>query len=449
MDDHCKGISIAVTAVMSGSACAVFVRMLGHSNAFTQSLIRSAPCLTTLLLLAAVLWGGRTPSKLKSLGWVGVGGCVFLVTQDLAITAGFLMTKVSNVYVDFCHAPARCCASWAAFFSLSAVVVVATGRRAQGVHHQHFACVLCPDGSIRAQGSTPAANHRYGCARYNRGLGDPSGRHLVFQRSSGAGGGGASTKHNSRELHMLAQSNIVVVLCAHRPDRRFSASFARAHLTPRGVCERGADWMIVRRSQKKRDVVAATNAAAQKSLDAGEGGDGAEPNNEEHWWDEMLAIQIVAALLTAFFSVIGMLASGWSEQLSTVKGSDVPIYIAFGVYLPFVLLMFSLAPRYIATAEMGCIKMLGAFPLPCGFVSLRWRLHVRSITRPCFVRTETIVGPIWVYLYDGETPNGAAYVGGAIIITAVLGHSIATMRAAGDSAKRNADPGAAAAGTAP
>lgn len=111
--------------------------------------------------------------------------------------------------------------------------------------------------------------------------------------------------------------------------------------------------------QKQRDVVAAANLAAQKSRD-GQVADIVAPTDVEHWWDEMLAIQIVAALLTAVFSFVGMLASGWSEQVSTVTGSDVPIYIVFGMYIPFVLLMFSLAPRYIATAEMGCIKMLGA-----------------------------------------------------------------------------------------
>ena len=105
MDGHCKGILIAVSAVLSGSVCAVPIRMLGHSNVFTQSLMRSGPCLFTLLVLAAALWGGRTPAKIKSLGWIGVCGCVFLVTQDLAITAGFLLTKVSNVCV--CMPPPR------------------------------------------------------------------------------------------------------------------------------------------------------------------------------------------------------------------------------------------------------------------------------------------------------------------------------------------------------
>ena len=45
---------------------------------------------------------------------------------------------------------------------------------------------------------------------------------------------------------------------------------------------------------------------------------------------------------------------------------------------------------------------------------------------------------MWVWLYDGETPNGAAYVGGTIIITAVIGHSIATMRAGDDSVSTGA-----------
>ena len=196
-------------------------------------------------------------------------------------------------------------------------------------------------------------------------------------------------------------------------------------------------WMIVRRAQKQRDTV-----AASKSLDASQ--NPAAAQDEEHWWDEMLAIQIVAAVLTALFSCIGMMASGWSEQVATVQSSDVPVYIIFGMYIPFVLLMFSLAPRYIATAEMGCIKMLGASAFAhasyyvVNVIGLNtWSPADRSclrpfdtpLTRAARTPTETITGPVWVWLYDGETPNSAAYFGGAIIITAVIGHSIATMRA--------------------
>jgi hypothetical protein len=85
----------------------------------------------------------------------------------------------------------------------------------------------------------------------------------------------------------------------------------------------------------------------------------------------------VATILTAVFSFIGMLVSGWGEQVDSVQGSDAPIYIVFGMYIPVVLVLFSLAPRFIATAEMGCIKQL-----------------------------ETLCTPFWVYLYDGAIRRG-------------------------------------------
>jgi hypothetical protein len=47
------------------------------------------------------------------------------------------------------------------------------------------------------------------------------------------------------------------------------------------------------------------------------------------------------------------------------------------MYIPVVLVLFSLAPRFIATAEMGCIKQL-----------------------------ETLCTPFWVYLYDGAIRRG-------------------------------------------
>ena len=52
------------------------------------------------------------------------------------------------------------------------------------------------------------------------------------------------------------------------------------------------------------------------------------------------------------------------------------------MYIPVVLVLFSLAPRFIATAEMGCIKQL-----------------------------ETLCAPFWVYLYDGTARNKAVFIG--------------------------------------
>ena len=140
-------------------------------------------------------------------------------------------------------------------------------------------------------------------------------------------------------------------------------------------------WMVVRRGQKQRDAkkedrlakdeqgkgaASTADAARQQRLGElsaaqatdpppqGQGGAEPEPEPEELWWEEMLAIQIVATILTALFSVVGVAISGWAEQMETVRPIDLPIYVCFGVYIPLVLLLFSLAPRYIMTAEMGC-----------------------------------------------------------------------------------------------
>jgi hypothetical protein len=95
MRPHTLGICLAVTAVLSGSGCAIPIRMLQHSNVFTQVLCRSAAMATSLLLLAVTLWGRKLPQRVRRVGWIVAVGCVFLATQDIAISAGFLMTKSS------------------------------------------------------------------------------------------------------------------------------------------------------------------------------------------------------------------------------------------------------------------------------------------------------------------------------------------------------------------
>ena len=74
-------------------------------------------------------------------------------------------------------------------------------------------------------------------------------------------------------------------------------------------------------------------------------------------------------------------------------------FLLGGVVLPVCLLLFSLAPVYITTAEMGCIKMI-----------------------------ETVLAPLYIYLYSGEKPVTSTYIGGIILITTIIGHSIAAIR---------------------
>jgi drug/metabolite transporter (DMT)-like permease len=51
---------------------------------------------------------------------------------------------------------------------------------------------------------------------------------------------------------------------------------------------------------------------------------------------------------------------------------------------------------------------------------LRGAPHVPAAGETALARTETILGPIWVWLAFGETPAAATLIGGGIILAAVV-----------------------------
>ena len=60
---------------------------------------------------------------------------------------------------------------------------------------------------------------------------------------------------------------------------------------------------------------------------------------------------------------------------------------------------------------------------------LRGAPHVPAAGQTVMAQTETIFGPVWVWLAFGETPAHATLIGGAIILVAVLSMAIAGARA--------------------
>jgi drug/metabolite transporter (DMT)-like permease len=117
-------------------------------------------------------------------------------------------------------------------------------------------------------------------------------------------------------------------------------------------------------------------------------------------WDRLLAIQIVVGFLLLCVSVpISFLGTG-TMGVSTVQTGDMIFYgILGGICLPVCISMFSLAPSYISTSEMGCIKML-----------------------------EVVLVPVLVYLYNGEVPNTTTYIGGSLLILTMTVHTALAMR---------------------
>ena len=75
-------------------------------------------------------------------------------------------------------------------------------------------------------------------------------------------------------------------------------------------------------------------------------------------WDRLLALQVGSGIVIILIGIIAY-AVNPSDLETTVKPVDWLWYFLLGgIVLPVCLLLFSLAPVYITTAEMGCVKMI-------------------------------------------------------------------------------------------
>jgi len=73
----------------------------------------------------------------------------------------------------------------------------------------------------------------------------------------------------------------------------------------------------------------------------------------------------------------------------------------------------------------------GFLAMGVGFaLFLRGAPHVPAAGQTMLAQTETVFGPIWVWLAFGETPAVATLIGGAIVLVAVV--SMAATRAGPD-----------------
>ena len=103
--------------------------------------------------------------------------------------------------------------------------------------------------------------------------------------------------------------------------------------------------------------------------------------------------------------VIGMAFATLTAALSlptfAISLHDLVVCIVMGAVQSFVAyIMFMIAARHLRAGEMS---LLGV--------------------------SETIFGPLWVWLAVNEVPANATFVGGAVILVAVFAQGVATLRA--------------------
>jgi drug/metabolite transporter (DMT)-like permease len=167
-----------------------------------------------------------------------------------------------------------------------------------------------------------------------------------------------------------------------------------------------------------------------------------EKPRKEHW----IALGALAVGLYVFFKD-GISGGGFlGDALALVSGVTFALYSVFmrlqkdgrpedsillsylisaAVGLPFA---FIYPPEFSATAVSG-VLILGIFQI--GAASLLFAYGIRRISAVQAMLAavmEPVLNPFWVFLATGETPSASAVAGGAIILAAVTGSSIASVR---------------------
>jgi len=98
--------------------------------------------------------------------------------------------------------------------------------------------------------------------------------------------------------------------------------------------------------------------------------------------------------------------------------------------IPIVLLLGA-QPLTVSTVDAGYLLLLGGLVLPVSFAMIT--LGPRYLPAPevsLILLTETILGPIWVWLAIGEVPQATTLLAGLLIVGTLLLHTLLSLRKA-------------------
>jgi drug/metabolite transporter (DMT)-like permease len=86
----------------------------------------------------------------------------------------------------------------------------------------------------------------------------------------------------------------------------------------------------------------------------------------------------------------------------------------------------------VTASDLASIVFLGVVQIGIAYTLFTRGIErgVRSLDAGLVCYVEPLSNPVWVYLFLGERPSGWAVAGGAVIITAVLAHTVALARRA-------------------
>jgi len=131
--------------------------------------------------------------------------------------------------------------------------------------------------------------------------------------------------------------------------------------------------------------------------------------------------------LAALGTAISM--AGYFTVLRRARDVDMAPSLAFSGVLTAVVVSALASPFAVTVPDVGYLALLGVVISPISFAMIS--AGPRYISAPevgLLMPIETVLGPLWVWLLLAESPGVYALVGGAVVIGALVAHSLAALR---------------------
>jgi drug/metabolite transporter (DMT)-like permease len=101
---------------------------------------------------------------------------------------------------------------------------------------------------------------------------------------------------------------------------------------------------------------------------------------------------------------------------------------AFAACLPFALPLTS-----VRATDVGIVVFLGVFQIGLAYALLNYGLHhVGALEASLLLLAEPVLNPVWAWLVHGERLSAWTLAGGAVIVAATLGKTLASRYARGN-----------------
>ena len=135
------------------------------------------------------------------------------------------------------------------------------------------------------------------------------------------------------------------------------------------------------------------------------------------------------ALLQTVSMAVGIVAIRRYRHVSLLVSAALSNFLAALVSWPFA------EPLAVGSADVGHLALFGFVQMTLGltFFTVGSRL-VPAAETALISALEAPLAPVWVWLAFGEDPGPRALIGGAVVLAAVVGHTIFEKRASGAAA---------------